>query len=97
VAAEAEAMQLRSDRYLMARGYRTSPAMIQDLIRMAPIRTAGEQDFRACGSAKFSCMLECLGPLGGKRACDGAECFFGGKIPLICIKPNRCTRPDSLP
>jgi hypothetical protein len=48
-AAAAEAMRLRSVRYLFARGY-LNPAMIQEVLRMVPLRTAGAQDVRDCGS-----------------------------------------------
>jgi hypothetical protein len=49
-AAAAEAMRLRSVRYLFARGYLTNPEMRLEVLRMVPLRTAGAQDVRDCDS-----------------------------------------------
>jgi hypothetical protein len=93
---ESEAMRLRSARYLTARGYFTNPAMIQDGLMIAPIRKSGTEDYLSCGDAALTCMCPEPGKCGdtGERK----ECMPGGpKRPIICIKPDRCSRPDSLP
>jgi hypothetical protein len=91
---ESEAMRLRSARYLTARGYFTNPAMIQDGLMMEPMRKSGIEDYPACNDAALTCM--CAEP--GKICGDTKECMPGGpKRPIICIKVDRCSRPDSLP
>ncbi len=54
--ASAEAMQLRSTRYLFARGYGTNPAMDAALAGLTSMRKAAEQDTTACGNMEQACM-----------------------------------------
>ena len=99
--ASAEAMRLRSTRYLFARGCGTNPAMDAALAGLSSMRKAAEQDTTACGNMEQACMETCNQRNPMDSECR-EHCISDSQMQFpICAqvaqKVARCWQVDALP